>query len=415
MVKQNRLDMVRDYQNTVNHVRKKIPDNYNQIALVDELMNPDIDFYISISNRSDGKSFNYVSFFIYLAMKLDIKFTLISRHYTLRDAYRDFIEKIIDENPLFKSKRVTFRSARDYLAIIYQDKEIGVITDLNSATDLKYHSNFLKDFPIIIYDEFLALEDDYLSDEWDKLKTIYESIDRKHGNVDYIGFPKIFLLGNAVNFSSPILSNLNIYNLLQKHKMNTSRLYNNIYLEMRRNDYVNEKRNTRAFNSNEDAMTTGEFEFNEYNLADENLRNHINQNGDFFYIKTDDKYIKVMYNVTTFMTNIIVVPYTKQYEFCTKIRDIDNHVTYLRDDMFYKENMERYYYNPSNLHFDNAYSKNYVVDNDNYLYLDMNKIIKFHIKNEMIKNTSEFERKEKQFEDNYIENTKKYLMRQYEL
>ncbi|HHW6703713.1 TPA: hypothetical protein ACU2UC_002739 [Staphylococcus aureus] len=415
MVKQNRLDMVRDYQNAVNHVRKKIPDNYNQIALVDELMNPDIDFYISISNRSDGKSFNYVSFFIYLAMKLDIKFTLISRHYTLRDAYRDFIEKIIDENPLFKSKRVTFRSARDYLAIIYQDKEIGVITDLNSATDLKYHSNFLKDFPIIIYDEFLALEDDYLSDEWDKLKTIYESIDRKHGNVDYIGFPKIFLLGNAVNFSSPILSNLNIYNLLHKHKMNTSRLYNNIYLEMRRNDYVNEKRNTRAFNSNEDAMTTGEFEFNEYNLADENLRNHINQNGDFFYIKTDDKYIKVMYNVTTFMTNIIVVPYTKQYEFCTKIRDIDNHVTYLRDDMFYKENMERYYYNPSNLHFDNAYSKNYVVDNDNYLYLDMNKIIKFHIKKEMIKNTSEFERKEKQFEDNYIENTKKYLMRQYEL
>ncbi|WVH10362.1 DNA packaging protein [Staphylococcus phage vB_SauR_SW25] len=415
MVKQNRLDMVRDYQNVVNHVRKKIPENYNQIELVDELMNDDIDYYISISNRSDGKSFNYVSFFIYLAIKLDIKFILLSRHYTLRDAYRDFIEEIIDKNPLFKSKRVTFRSARDYLAIIYQDKEIGVITDLNSATDLKYHSNFLKHYPIIIYDEFLALEDDYLIDEWDKLKTIYESIDRNHGNVDYIGFPKMFLLGNAVNFSSPILSNLNIYNLLQKHKMNTSRLYKNIFLEMRRNDYVNEKRNTRAFNSNDDAMTTGEFEFNEYNLADDNLRNHINQNGDFFYIKTDDKYIKIMYNVDTFNANIIVIPYTKQYEFCTKIKDIDDNVIYLREDMFYKENMERYYYNPSNLHFDNAYSKNYVVDNDRYLYLDMNKIIKFHIKNEMKKNINEFERKEKIYEDNYIENTKKYLMKQYGL
>ncbi|ABV44473.1 terminase [Staphylococcus phage SAP-2] len=378
-------------------------------------MNDDIDYYISISNRSDGKSFNYVSFFIYLAIKLDIKFTLLSRHYTLRDAYRDFIEEIIDKNPLFKSKRVTFRSARDYLAIIYQDKEIGVITDLNSATDLKYHSNFLKHYPIIIYDEFLALEDDYLIDEWDKLKTIYESIDRNHGNVDYIGFPKMFLLGNAVNFSSPILSNLNIYNLLQKHKMNTSRLYKNIFLEMRRNDYVNERRNTRAFNSNDDAMTTGEFEFNEYNLADDNLRNHINQNGDFFYIKTDDKYIKIMYNVDTFNANIIVIPYTKQYEFCTKIKDIDDNVIYLREDMFYKENMERYYYNPSNLHFDNAYSKNYVVDNDRYLYLDMNKIIKFHIKNEMKKNINEFERKEKIYEDNYIENTKKYLMKQYGL
>ncbi|QDH84827.1 terminase [Staphylococcus phage SA46-CL1] len=414
MVKQNRLDMVRDYQNVINHVRKKIPDNYNQIELVNELMNDDLDYYISISNRSDGKSFNYVSFFIYLAMKLDIKFTLLSRHYTLRDAYRDFIEEIIDENPLFKSKRVAFRSARDYLAIVYQDKEIGVITDLNSATDLKYHSNFLKHYPIIIYDEFLALEDDYLYDEWDKLKTIYESIDRNHGNLDYIGFPKIFLLGNAVNFSSPILSNLNIYNLLQKHKMNTSRLYKNIFLEMRRNDYVNEKRNTRAFNSNEDAMTTGEFDFNEYNLANDSIRSHINQNGDFFYIKTEDKFIKIMYNVSTFIANIIVIPYTKEYEFCTKIKDIDDNVTYLREDMFYKENMERYYYNPSNLHFDNAYSKNYVVDNDRYLYLDVNKIIKFHIKNEMKKNMSEFERKEKIYEDNYIENTKRYLMQQYE-
>lgn len=404
------------YDKFVTKFRRQIPDQYNQIELVDDLMNEDIDFLISISNRSDGKTFNYISFFMRLAIEFDIKFVLISRHYTLRKAYRELIEKIAQEHPSFMSEELTERRTDDYIQMHYNGEGMCLITDLNNATDLKYHSNFMKDYPIIIYDEFLALESDYLTDEWDKLKTIYESIDRNHGNLPYLGIPKIVLLGNAVNFSSPLLANLNIYEDLQHHSkfaMNTKRQYDNIMLEMRRNDFSNEERNTRAFNSDNDSMTTGEFDFNTFNLADEPLRKHIAKNGNFFYIKTPVNYIKVMYNVGDYQANIKVVPYTDNYQFCTDVHDVEKDALFLKDT-FYKDNHSKRYYNPSNLHFDNAYSKSFVLNEENYIDLNMNKIIKFHIKQEnKRRGFTDFARHEKVYDDNYIERTKKHLIKRF--
>lgn len=231
-----------------------------------------------------------------------------------------------------------------------------------------------------------------------KVKTIYESIDRNHGNIDYIKIPKIVLLGNAVNFSSPLLSNLNIYEQLQHHSkfaMNSKRQYGNIMLEMRRNEHSNENRNTRAFNSDNDSMTTGEFDFNTFNLADDALRKHISSNGNFFYIKTPYNFIKVMYHLNDYQTNIKVVPYADNYQFCTDVSDVEHGALFLKDS-FYKENHSKRYYNPSNLHFDNAYSKSFILNEDDFIYLNMNKIIKYHLKTERNKKGyKHFEQKEK--------------------
>lgn len=410
----NRLEEVKQYQNMLTKFRKHIPKKYNQIELANELMNKDIDFLISISNRSDGKTFNYISFFMKLSIELGIKFVLVARHYTLRGAYRELISKIVDEHNEFKNKELSFHRNEDYINASYSGESMCIITDLNNATDLKYHSNFLKDYPIIVYDEFLALESDYLSDEWDKLKTIYESIDRNHGNIPYLEIPKIVLLGNAVNFSSPLLANLNIFNKLEKHQINSMRQYGNVLLEMRRNDNSNEKRNTRAFDSDNDAMTTGEFDFNNYNLANDGLRNHISHNGDFFYIKTEDAYIKVMYNVNDYTVNMKVLPYAEQYTFCTEVRDVEDKATYLKEN-FYKETHAKKYYKPSNLHFDNAYSKSYIVNNIQYIDLNINKIIKLYITQQKKLNPTDFERHEKMYEDNYVERTKKNLVKQMRL
>lgn len=415
-MKNDRLIQVRDYQNFVTKFRSKIPDQYNQIELVDKLMDRNVDFYISISNRSDGKSFNYISFFLKLAIEFDIKFTVLARHYDIRFAYRELLEQICIELPHFNERLIQFQNADDYIRVSYDKKDVGVITDLNSATDLKYHSNYLKHFPIIIYDEFLALESDYLIDEWEKLKTIYESIDRNHGNIDYLEIPKIVLLGNAVNFSSPLLANLNIFEHLQhqsKHAMNTMRQYENILLEMRRNDFSNEKRNTRAFSSDEDSMTTGEFDFNTFNLSDTALRNHISKNGNFFHIKTPTRFIKVMYNVNDYQANFKVVPYAETYEFCTDVHDVEKNAIFLKDS-FYKENHSRRYYNPSNLHFDNAYSKTYILYEDNLIDLNMNKIIRLHMKMEnKRRGFNNFARNEKVYKDNYIERSKQYLIEKF--
>lgn len=412
-MEKDRLSLVRDYQNFLTKFKKQIPKQYNQIELMDNLMNKDIDWFISISNRSDGKTFNYISFFMKLAIEFDIKFTLICRHYELRKAYVELLQKIAIELKHFKSDKLTMARSNEYTTAYYDNNPIALITDLNDATDLKYHSNYMKDFPIIVYDEFLALEYDYLPDEWEKLKTIYDSIDRNHGNIPYLEIPKIVLLGNAVNFSSPLLASLDIFNTLQKHPINTIRQYGKINLEMRRNDHSNEKRNPRAFDSENDSMTTGEFDFNTYNLTDDALREHIASNGDYFYVKTEERYIKIMYNFNDYQTNIKVVPYTENYFFCTDVKDVEKDVTYLKET-YYREGHEKRYYRPSNLHFDNAYSKQFILQDNQLILLNINKLIKQHKAHERKKyGVRDFDRHEKMHEDNYIEQTKKYLINKY--
>ena len=40
---------------------KYLPKEFNQLELLDELCNDEIDHYMSITSRGDGKSFNYIS------------------------------------------------------------------------------------------------------------------------------------------------------------------------------------------------------------------------------------------------------------------------------------------------------------------------------------------------------------------
>src|SRR5699024_437451 len=183
--------------------------------------------------------------------------------------------------------------------------------------------------------------------------------------------------------------------------------------EIKSKDYFIAKRNTHLFDSQNDAMTTGLFDFNKYNLTNDALRNHIHKNGDYFYIKTEDRFIKVMYNFTDYQTNIKIVPYAEKYFFCTEVADVSENVTYLKD-RYYKENHSKRYYRPSNLHFDNAYSKQFILDDPHLIDLNKNKLIKEHKAYETRKfGLRDFDRHEKMQQDNFIEQTKKYLVNKY--
>lgn len=399
---------VKEYQTLLEKHRRTIPDEYNQIKLANELMNKDLDFYISISNRSDGKSFNYVGFFIKLAIEKGIGFMLVSRHFTLRYAYQELVDEIVSEMKGVNFNHIFYEKNDDYIKIGYKDDYIGIITDLNNATDLKYHSATLKYFPIIIYDEFLALEGDYLTDEWEKLKTIYQSVDRNKDEIPYISHPKIFLLGNAVNFSSPILANLDIFKWLQNHKINTTRQYNNILIELRKNDNVNNKKNLRAFDSTNDAMTTAQFNFNDYQLTSDNDMQYIQKNGDFFFIKTEFGYLKIIFNVNDLRTNIKFTPYVENYQFCTQIDDVKNDVIYLDEKYYdYEKNFKQYYKKGSFITFDNAYTKSFVLDNDDLIALRIKKVIKRYFKT---RQTTEPDI-DKIYENNYIERSKRAILK----
>ena len=401
---------VKNYDKYVNEFRKKyVPDKYNQISLVDELLNEDIDHYIAISNRSDGKSFNYIQFFIKFAIDYGVKFMLISRNYTVRDSYQELMQRVIDKSPAFDNQQFGFINSQYYRALIYQKQRIAIITDLNSATNLKYLSNFLADYPIIVYDEFLAIEGDYLSDEWTRLETIYSSVDRNE-DIPFIRFPKLFYLGNAVNFSSPILSELKLFNIIENHEINSIHQYNNILLDIRKNQQANDRRNLRAFNMKDDEMTNAQFKINKHNLASEDDRKLLNRNHHQVVVKLSSNYLVIHFNLDE---NIIVLSlngHFDYYDFNIELSDNLESSTYLTDKYFKDEHFKKH--DRGAYLYDNQYTKENVTSDLQLVNLDIMKLIRetYYTK---IQTHSQREISEKQLERNYIEDSKRALFKKF--
>lgn len=391
--------------------KKHVPERYNQIELLDHLLDEDLDHYISISNRSDGKSFNYIHAIVDICIEHGLGFTLIARHFTVRYSYQEFLMKVFDKSKKYNAKDFQFFRTNFYIQVIYRDRTIGVITDLNQATDLKYLSNFLEDFPIIVYDEFLALEGDYLPDEWDRLRTIYSSINRKdESDVPLIKFPKVIYLGNAVNFSSPVLASLELFNILEKHPIGTKRKYGNVILEMHRNNNANDYRNLRAFKEESDNLTHGEFKVNNFNVITENTRVQLNKNARNIIVKLRDNYLKITFNLDNKIKLLSIIGYSEHYDFNLLLKDNKENSVFLDESYFDEDHarkyVKKYYY------FDNTFSKDFITDGIYELsHLKINKVISKYLR--MNRHKTNFEIKEAQYKDNYVEQTKKALARQF--
>ena len=388
--------------------KKYIPKRYNQLHLMTDLLDPGIDHYLSISNRSDGKSYNHIHFLLNFSKDFGVGLTLVCRNFTVRDSYMEIIRKIGDESPLLDNRKLQFRKTQFYTVVIYDDLELAIITDLNEATNLKYYSNYIQKFPVIVYDEFLALESDYLPDEWERLKTIYGSINRDD-DIPLIHVPKLIYLGNAVNFSSPILANLDLYNALEKHKINTKRQYENILLEMRLNKNANESRNLRAFNEKKDDMTYGKFTINAHKLATETDRKIINKNPRYIYVKLHRDFLKVTYNLDERLILLSVIGYAEKYDFNLKLNDNRPESVYLNEDYFDPDHYKKH--NKGAFIYDNNHSKDMVTGG--FLNLETLKISKIIKEYEKRDNKDTFEKREEVYKERYMERTKEMLYRSF--
>ena len=401
------------FQKYVDDFRKNIPEIYNQCLLLDDLPNKELNHYFSISNRTDGKTTNYLHFFIRLSLDWNLKFSMICRHYTLRIAFENTVidtfetfGKELDMNKLF------FKRLDAYTIVYYDSVDIGVIYDLNKASDLKLFSNYLKKFPILIYDEFLALEEDYVTDEFLKLATIYESIDR-HQSFPIIGTTvKVFYLGNAVNFASPIIAGLDLFNKLENHPINTKKIYGDIILENHHNTRVNAKRNTKAFRREHNAMTTGQFEVNNHNIATEEERANVNHNKDFFYIKLRENYLRVTYNQEHLQPIILSVVQNiepnEMYHFNMFLKDRKKDSKFLSENWYDVNHYKKY--DNGLFKFDNTFSKNVLTDTPNFTHLIIMKTIQYY---ESLKRKNNINIDEKIDKDNRLEKTKKALMKKF--
>ena len=400
-----------EYKKMLDNFRKEnVPKQYNQIKLLDELNNPDLDHFISISNRTDGKSMNYVHALLYIAIHYDLGISFFSRNMMLRTSYQELINDILDISKVFDRADFNFIRTQYYVSLNYKDRTIGLIASLNDASELKYFSNYLKKFPIMVYDEFLTLETEYLSDEWVRLKNIYESIDRVE-KYPLIHKPKIFYFGNAVNFDSPVLHGLKIFNILENHKMNTAKIYKydfNVMLEINRNENANKRRNTRAFQSSDDSMTTAQFETNDYNIATDSDREHVKRNPRFIYVKLKNDYLKIWFNKDTLEVILSIESLIDQdYTYNMQLKDNKSNSTYLNQSYFNEDHIKRI--DKGAYKFENNYSKNYITTDFNGLNtLKINKLIREFLRND--DELKEIESKEQQFKENYIEQTKKGIM-----
>lgn len=351
--------------------KKYLPKKYNQLELLDELCNPEIDFYLSITNRGDGKSFNYPSSLLYLSYHLDIGVTFVVRHFTLQQRIRELVEEILVTLNWYDVSQLWFRNTDDYIVIGLGEKEIAIITDLNNASDLKYSSQVLKDFPIIVYDEFLALSGDYIANEYEKLQMIYRSIDRLE-NRDYIIFPKVILLGNPVNFESPILPNLKLYNALENQEINTIKQYGNKLLELRRNDNVNDTKNLRAFADEEDSNVTGQFNYSKFLLVSENEYDKLSVSANFARIDISNNLsLKVINNQDETILSIEKLNGDETY--CIELKDETDKKQFLTEN--YYNNRFHKKYEKNLFKYKDSFSKTFIQSNDSLMSLNFFKCL----------------------------------------
>lgn len=402
----------KEYKKHLDQFRDLIPNQYNQINLVDELFNDKLDYYISISTRTDGKSYNYIAFFLSMAIEYDIKFLLICRHYTLRKSLEELVFGILKNHTYFKNKTLdTFaRRTDDYLAIGVNNKDICAISDLNNASDLKIRSDFLKQFEVILYDEFLALPEDYAGDEYQKLKTIYQSMDRNHKDDNpaylFLKHPKIFLLGNAVNFDSPILAQLDVFEKLENFKINTMRKFDNICIEMRKNENTNKKRNLRAFaNDGDESMDNAQFNFNRYKLASKKLKESIAFDFDEYVIQDKQTFIQVRFSMKQKKMILKVIPYSYKPYYTTTLNNQSATCQYL-NERFYHPYFINKHENNDSIYYENSFTKNYVLNNLITLNLFLT-CKRYHDDNTTVHIDSE-----KQFKETYKERTVRRLLKE---
>ena len=375
--------------------RKAIPERYNPINLADSLLDDKIDWLISITNRTDGKSFNYFNLCLDMAIELDLKFICLARHFDLRKSYISLIEDIINTTDNKKIKLFSFVPKSEYTILYYDSKIIGIISDLYNASDLKLESAFLKDFPIIVYDEFLTLSNDYAPNEFQKLFTIYGSIFRED-EIPYIKMPKIILLGNAVNDSSDIISGLDIYHILAQSKDGKVKKYKNIAIEMRMNKQANTKNRLRAFQSINDSMATANFNFNSYKIMTDKEQKEHEKNAQVKIIKTKDKFLKITYKIVEkdnehsySLTNenyvfcFKVLHHSDNYDYCLVKSDVTENAKYLDNNRNldyrglsnFSEFEERKFLYDDCYQYANSYTKSFILDKSELSTLNLSYIL----------------------------------------
>lgn len=175
--------------------------NYDKVLSYNAFLN------IIIGERGVGKTYGAKKYVINRWLKKHKQFVYIRRYETDLEASvgstndNKFFEQVINEFPNHEFKITKSKKVRK---LIMDNQVIGYALPLSSADSLK--SSSYDNVDTIIYDEFMLKEGSsqhYLRNEPEIILDIIETIGR-------LKDVKIFLLGNAISSTAPIMSYFNV-------------------------------------------------------------------------------------------------------------------------------------------------------------------------------------------------------------
>lgn len=182
-------------------------------------------FNVSQSGRSIGKTTEFMCIVVlnYLLKKNEFLYVRRTDPETLEGA-RDFfndIDILKEACPEFEIKNVYYHAGKFYIEFNNGTKEeIGRTMPLSFVGKRK--SSKPKNCNIILYDEFVAMYNkeylgtsDDITEEYDRLILLYQTIDRKKGKT-FRNETAIFCLGNSTTIYNPIFLGLNCLKYMQE-------------------------------------------------------------------------------------------------------------------------------------------------------------------------------------------------------
>ena len=147
-------------------------------------------------------------------------------------------------------------------------------------------------------------------------------------------------------------------------------------------------------------------------IATDNDRIAVKRNPRTIYIKLEDTHLKIWYNPDNMIIILSIESWIgdNDYQYNLLLKDNKSNSKYLNENYFDENHIKRI--DRGNYLFDNNFSRNYIVTDSHILNeLKINKIIREVLREES--KDLELESKEKQFTDNYIEESKKAILRKF--
>lgn len=103
-------------------IRKNIPDEYNQVKLLNYLCDDKVDLLFSITTRGDGKTFNFIYALAKLSEAFDFTTIIIVRHMEIRSAMIQQIDDVYRTMDDFNINNFNYRLNMDYAKSLTERK-----------------------------------------------------------------------------------------------------------------------------------------------------------------------------------------------------------------------------------------------------------------------------------------------------